>query len=285
MTPRDPDRGDVLTLEEAAAELGVHYMTVYRYVRLGRLPAEQVAGRWQVERRDLSRLRAKPASRRGRKGPDSRWDEVRHRSIQTMLAGDTPATWAIVEECLTRGAGPGDIYLELLAPALRSIGDMWASGSATVQTEHRASAVATRVVGLLGPRFSRRGPPRRGTVVIGGAPGDSHQLPVTIVSDLLRLGGMRVMDLGGNVPASAFEEAITTTPELRAVGISLSVDGLRAATAEAIGTIRRVRPGVPVLVGGPVLTSAADAVSLGADLWAPDAPGALRLLESTVLDR
>ena len=46
-----------LTLAEAAQELGVHYMTVYRYVRTGRLPARQVAGEWQIEPADLARFR------------------------------------------------------------------------------------------------------------------------------------------------------------------------------------------------------------------------------------
>ena len=35
---REPD----LTLQEAADLLGVHYMTAYRYVRTGRLPARTV---------------------------------------------------------------------------------------------------------------------------------------------------------------------------------------------------------------------------------------------------
>ena len=32
---------ELITLHEAAARLGVHYMTAYRYVRTGRLPAER----------------------------------------------------------------------------------------------------------------------------------------------------------------------------------------------------------------------------------------------------
>ena len=37
-----------LTLLQVADKLGVHYMTVYRYVRTGRLPATRVGGIWQV---------------------------------------------------------------------------------------------------------------------------------------------------------------------------------------------------------------------------------------------
>ena len=48
-----------LTLLQAADKLGVHYMTVYRYVRTGKLPATRVGGAWQVDPDDLARL--KPA--------------------------------------------------------------------------------------------------------------------------------------------------------------------------------------------------------------------------------
>ena len=45
MVPSPPA---TITLQEAAATLGVHYMTAYRYVRLGLLEAEKVGTTWQV---------------------------------------------------------------------------------------------------------------------------------------------------------------------------------------------------------------------------------------------
>ncbi|MET0148370.1 MAG: helix-turn-helix domain-containing protein, partial [Acidimicrobiales bacterium] len=37
-----------LTLQEAAERAGVHYLTVYRWVRTGRLPATKAEGTWAV---------------------------------------------------------------------------------------------------------------------------------------------------------------------------------------------------------------------------------------------
>ena len=37
-----------VTLHEAAKRLGVHYMTAYRYVRTGRLPAERDGAHWLI---------------------------------------------------------------------------------------------------------------------------------------------------------------------------------------------------------------------------------------------
>ncbi len=46
--------GEQLTLHEAADRLGVHYMTVYRHVRLGMLPARKVGGSWRVDPADVA---------------------------------------------------------------------------------------------------------------------------------------------------------------------------------------------------------------------------------------
>ena len=42
-----------LSLHQAADLLGVHYMTVYRRVRLGILPARKVDGTWLIDPADL----------------------------------------------------------------------------------------------------------------------------------------------------------------------------------------------------------------------------------------
>ena len=53
-TPPDRAPGGLLTLYEAAEQLGVHYMTVYRYVRTGRLPGHKVGAEWRSDPDDLA---------------------------------------------------------------------------------------------------------------------------------------------------------------------------------------------------------------------------------------
>ncbi|MGB5760017.1 MAG: helix-turn-helix domain-containing protein, partial [Acidimicrobiales bacterium] len=43
-----------LTLDDVAAQLGVHYQTVYRWVRAGRLAASKVHGTYVVRPDDLA---------------------------------------------------------------------------------------------------------------------------------------------------------------------------------------------------------------------------------------
>ena len=87
------EAGTDLTLEAAAARLGVHYMTAYRYVRLGQLQAVKVGGTWRVRKSDVDAFRGAPRSgggtdvaRRGR----PRFADYRA-SLQTCLVAGAPA--------------------------------------------------------------------------------------------------------------------------------------------------------------------------------------------------
>jgi MerR family transcriptional regulator, light-induced transcriptional regulator len=266
---------DLLTLEAAAQRIGVHYMTAYRYVRLGRLQAVQRGGRWLVSARDVDRFQETPSETPGRRGP--RWGSRRQRLVARLLEGDGQGGWAIVEQALASGATPLDLYLQLLAPALREIGDQWATGLTSIDEEHRATSVAVRIAGRLAPHFARPGRTRRGAVILGGAPGDPHQLPVAMVADVLRSEGLLVVDLGANVPTQSLLEAAAGTRSLKAVGISVSVDSAMKPAARSIAAVKRGHPGVSVFAGGPALPTASHAMDLGADDWAPDAAAAATL--------
>lgn len=56
MEPGGSTSDQGMTLPEAAAALGVHYMTAYRYVRTGRLPAVRAGVHWEIDPSDVARL-------------------------------------------------------------------------------------------------------------------------------------------------------------------------------------------------------------------------------------
>jgi len=274
-----------LTLQEAAEELGVHYMTAYRYVRLGRLPAEKVGGVWRVARSALvdvqvggepvQRVVVEGGSRRRR----TRWAD---RLEARLVAGDSCGAWNVVEAALTAGARLDDVYLEVIAPAMISIGRRWEAGELDVALEHQASGIALRLVGRLGPRFMRRGR-SRGTVVLGAPQGERHALPIALAADLARAAGWTVVDLGVDVPTKSFVHTVTTTRSVRAVGVSVTAD---ASVPSAVGTLRALRASCvdgPILVGGRAVSDDAHARSLGADGWAPDGRGLVDTLEDLAI--
>ena len=193
-----------VSLHDGAEILGVHYMTIYRYVRLGLLPAHKEGGSWRVRVSDLEDFQAEAASSPSGRNADAPWDE---RLEARMLAGDVNGAWSVVEAALASGSEPADIYMDVLAPALAKVGRRWEDGEIDVAEEHLATAVASRIIGRLGPRFSRRGRPR-GTVITAMPPGDRHGLGLAMLADILRGAGYVVLDLGPDTPIPSLVFAV-----------------------------------------------------------------------------
>lgn len=265
-----------VTLNEAAERLGVHYMTAYRYVRTGRLAASKVGAEWQVDERELERFATGPVHRRGATGTAGAPHAARLED--RLLAGDEAGAWTVIESALAGGLDPEQIHLQLLGPALHSIGTRWSAGEITIAQEHLASAVTLRLIGRLGPRFSRRGR-KRGTVLVGAPPGDNHGIPTAMLGDLLRGRGFEVIDLGPNVPAADWAATATTADRLVAVGLCATVPGNDEQIRAALQALREAVD-VPLLLGGQATEGPDHALALGASTWTRSALDALEQIES-----
>jgi excisionase family DNA binding protein len=270
------DRADTITLQEAADRLGVHYMTAYRYVRTGKLPAAQEGREWRVEVRAVDELvGAHPTDPPRPRRSGSRADVTR-RLADRLCANDEPGAWRIVEDVLVGGAEPPEVLVELVAPAMARVGDRWEAGKLTIADEHRATAVAHRVVGRLGPRFARRGR-RRGTVVLGAPEGDHHALPVAIAADVVRGRGFNVVELGSHTPAASFADAAGGRDDLVAVVVTMTAGSRPDAPVAIARVLRDAGVDAPVLVGGSGAPE-----SVGRASTARLVPGDARALASLV---
>lgn len=267
---------ETLSIEEAADRLGLHYMTVYRYVRTGRLPAEYRGGRWHIRPEHLVAATRQEAPRRSpvRRRPAG-LDRASEQLLDRLVAGDSVGAWRVVEQALMAGS-PSDIYLRVLGPCLRTIGDRWEAGLLTVADEHRATAVAIGLVGRLSPMFARPGRRRPGSVLLAGAEDDFHAIPLMMVADLLRAEGINVIQLGADVPVSSLV-TMAGAADLTAIGLSASTDQAVRQAGRAIVQLHQRVPGVPVMLGGPAVGSPEAARAVGADGWAPDAAAAVEL--------
>jgi methanogenic corrinoid protein MtbC1 len=249
-------------------------MTAYKYVRLGQLDAVKVGGEWRVSQAAIDAFRAAPvAPARLRNAPWSDRLEAR------LLAGDATGAWSVVESAMAGGTAVADVYTDVLAPALRSIGERWQAGQIDIAEEHRASGIATRLVGRLGSRAVRRGRPR-GTIVLGSPAGERHALVVAMLADLLRLEGWDVCDLGADTPSESFVHVLATMDGVTAVGISVTDPTHLDSCAATCAALRAAGVQVPIYVGGQAVVSEAHAVELGADGHAADAATLIRLLEA-----
>lgn len=273
-----------ITLQEAAQRLGVHYMTAYRYVRTGALPARQIGARWMVKVSDVDAVRSPQRrgspSRRGA-GPG----RTREQLMSRLVAGDEAGSWATIQSVLAAGTDPTALYVDLIAPVLQAVGDDWEAGRLQVAGEHRASATATRLIGRLGPLFSRRGRPR-GTVVIGVVAHDRHALPAAMLADVVRSGGFQVLDLGADTPAESFVQSAVEASRLVAVMICATITGREDDIAATVSALRSAGVDAPVLLGGAALEGEERAKALGGDAYTGrDARTAVAVLNEVAATR
>jgi excisionase family DNA binding protein len=273
-----------MNLKQAAASLGVHYMTAYRYVRTGRLRARRVGTEWVVSPEDLGAFSAErelSGSDADEAGPGADW---RDRLRRTLVTGDETAAWRVLEHALAAGHGPADCYLGLLAGAIDDITGRSEAPTGPVAEEYLATATAARLVARLGARFRRPGR-SRGTVVFGAALGEHHTLAISVVADLVRLEGFTCLELGANVPPEAFAGAASGASRLVAVGIGVTTAENLAAVRQTVDAVHAVDSCIPVVLGGQAAAELARAGLTGADAWAGDGLRAVEVITELAKSR
>jgi excisionase family DNA binding protein len=236
-----------LSLHEAAAELGVHYQTAYRWVRRGVLPAVKIGGAYEVERAAIAALQQDrsapsppPAHRRVRN-----WETFAARLHAALMVGDESKVRDLFEDLVTSGVSIADVCDRVLVPALVRIGDQWMRGEISIAEEHRASAICERALGRWSP--SPPGRPR-GVAVVCSPTTDEHQLPGQMATAALREQHWRVHHLGVGVPADALK-LLVEDEHADLVVISLAWPPALAEAHELAAALEA--PGRRVVVGGP----------------------------------
>ena len=244
--------GELLTLQEAADHLKVHYMTAYRWVRRGQLPAFKAGGRLRVRRRDIEQYlqaREVDVATQSPDGQQTDWRTHADRLFDLLMDGRSTDVSAMVNRIVADGAPAGDVYVHLLAPAMHRIGEEWAAGRISIAEEHRASAIVHTLLARLGELFRRRGP-KAGTAVTLTPPGDRHALGVAMAADFLRGARFEVHHLGADVPLADVRTFLEAVPcDLVVVSITFATVE-PAVLAALVRNLHDLEPAPRVVFGG-----------------------------------
>lgn len=245
----DPNNPELLTLQEAAERLKVHYMTAYRWVRRGELTAFKAGGRLRVRVEDVDRFVHQRRVDVVLPGVAGRTDWPTHiqRLYDLLVEGRALDAGHLVRKVIADGAPAGQVYLDLLTPVLHRIGDEWAAGNLSVAEEHRASEICSSILARHSDAFRRRGP-SRGTAVTLTPANEMHGIASAMVADFLRAAGYDVHHLGVNVPAADLRLFLQVVPcDVMCVSVTTPGADLRmyedVAAAAATTT-------TPVIFGG-----------------------------------
>jgi len=235
-----------LDLDAVARQADVHYQTVYRWVRAGKLRAEMVDGRYRVAQRDLDEFLAAKKAPTPLKPPGTvRLERAAKKMHTALVEGDESTARELATTIVAEQTSIADLIQQVIVPPLRQIGQDWHDGKLSIYVEHRASAITERILGEVAPRPRGR---RRGSVMVAAVSGDRHSLATSMAAVTLRDNNWSVHHLGADMPP---DELVRFCAEHEVdVGVLTLVNPDCADLAATTGA-RIEAAGTPVVTGGP----------------------------------
>jgi methanogenic corrinoid protein MtbC1 len=157
----------------------------------------------------------------------------------------------LAKEMVAGGSEPMAI-LDAAREAMAIVGQRYEEGTYFLPELVLAGEMLNQITDMVKPELAKLPEiERHGKVVIGTVEGDIHDIGKDIVTFMLDVNGFDVLDLGVDVPAQKFVEAIQDF-EPQVVGLSgfltLAFDAMKE-TVEAIKTAG-LRDEVKIMIGG-----------------------------------
>lgn len=199
---------------------------------------------------------------------------------QLMPLGKLQEVNALVESALQEGISPQEILKGGLLEGMDIVAKKWAEGTAFIPEVLISARCMNGAMEILEPYFVKKEEKFSGRVVFGTVQGDLHDIGKNLCTLMLKAKSFEVIDIGVDVCAEKFVEAVKTyQPDVLCMSSLLTTSmGYFKVVLDALQEAG-VRDCVKVAIGGaPVTQAYAD--EIGADLFTEDAVSlAGRLLE------
>lgn len=199
--------------------------------------------------------------------------------VESMLARAEAMTQTdkIVDDAIKNGVSADKILNEGFLPAMGIIGDKFSEGEVYIPDVLIAARAMQSGVDKLRPLLADDKAVNRGTVVIGTVKGDLHDIGKNLVKYMLQGSGFKVVDLGNDVSAEQFAEAVRTH-EAGIVAMSALLTTTMGSMKDVVDGLEEagLRDSVKVMIGGaPVTQEYADRIKV--DGYARDAGSAIHI--------
>ena len=198
---------------------------------------------------------------------------------RAVLSGDDERAAELTKKALEEGIEPGKVLNEALIPAMEIVGREYEEGERYVPEMLISAEAMKAAMEVLRPRLVETGVRLKGKVVIGTVEGDLHDIGKNLVAMMLEGAGFEVIDLGVEVTAERFIQAVREhKPDV--LGMSALLTTTMIHMPEVIEALKEagLREEVKVIVGGAPVTQEY-AEKIGADGYAPDAANAVAVVK------
>lgn len=186
----------------------------------------------------------------------------------------------LTKQALEEGINAQDILTGALMIGMEKVGVKFRENKVFVpQVLMSAKAMSTAMVHLK-PFFLSGEVKQKGTFIIGTVEGDLHDIGKNLVSMMVEGNGWKVVDLGTDVKAEQFIEAMKEN-ENAFVGLSALLTTTMVNMEKITKAIKDEIPGAKVAIGGAPVTDDFRA-KIGADAYSADPQGLVEYLNSQV---
>ena len=188
-----------------------------------------------------------------------------------------------VNKMLSEGGKPQDILSNGLIAGMEVVSRRYKSGEMFLPEVLLSTEVMHKGLDIINPLLIKLGYQGTGTIVIGTVEGDIHDIGKKIVSFLLKGIGYKVVDLGVDIKAEAFAQAVEDHhPDVLGLSALLTTTMLNMGKTIDILKGKGLCDKTKIIVGGAPINGQF-AKSIGADGYAPDASSAVDLVKRLLM--
>jgi len=199
-----------------------------------------------------------------------------------LTCGNIDEVKKLTQQALDAGEPPDRILKKGLIAAMDVVGLKFKNGEIYIPELIFAGNAMHAGIAILNPILSKSTDTNAGKVVIGTVKGDLHDIGKKLVVMMLEAAEFEVVDLGIDVPATNFVEAIQNhKPQV--VGMSALLTSTMPEMKYTIQTIEGagLRSQIKTIVGGAPVTESF-AKEIGVDGYAPNATSAVDLVKTLI---
>jgi len=201
--------------------------------------------------------------------------EVLEQLAKELFAGNAKGVAELTNKALAEGLKPSEVLNGGLIKGMSEVGVKFKANEIYVPEVLIAARAMKAGMEILKPKLAESGVEPVAKMIIGTVKGDLHDIGKNLVAMMMEGAGFEIIDLGIDVPAEKFIQAMKDNKP-QVVGMSALLTTTMVQIKENIKAFNDagVRSNVKVLIGGaPVTQKFTDEV--GADGYAPDAASAV----------
>jgi trimethylamine corrinoid protein len=191
----------------------------------------------------------------------------------------------VAAEAIAAGIDPIELIEKGFTAGMQEVGQQFDKGILFLPHILAAAEAMNAGIEVIKPEMEKRKSQTKnlGTIVIGTIEGDIHSIGKDIVASMLNIAGFKVVDLGRDVPISAFvEKAKELTPQIVASSALMTTTMVNQIQIEEQLKEAGIRDSVKTMVGGaPVTQDWAD--KIGADIYGENANDVVNKVKAILL--